>query len=111
MHPSRRDLLTTFLGVPALLSGCAGPPPQDRFDGRIIGASDALGHRLRTWARPEAHAIRWQEKPVVIVGGGMAGLSAAWTFHRTGFQDFVLLELEPAPGGTSRYGSDAVVPY
>lgn len=111
MHPSRRDLLMTFLGLPAALAGCAGPPPGERFGGRIVGASDTVGHRLREAARLDASSIRWQQTPVVIVGGGMAGLSAAWTLQRAGFADFTLLELEPAPGGTSRYGTEAIVPH
>jgi glycine/D-amino acid oxidase-like deaminating enzyme len=54
---------------------------------------------------------RWQRIGVVIVGGGVAGLAAAWRFLRAGFEDFLLLELETTPGGTSRSGSGAVVPY
>src|SRR5207253_9186713 len=46
------------------------------------------------------------------VGGGVAGLAAAWRFLKAGFEDFVLLELEPAPGGTARSGdAHGVVPY
>jgi glycine/D-amino acid oxidase-like deaminating enzyme len=33
--------------------------------------------------------------PLVVVGGGIAGLSAAWRLTRRGFHDFVLLEMEP----------------
>ena len=50
---------------------------------------------------------------VLIVGGGVAGLSAAWRLLRAGFEDFVVLELEKEPGGTSRSGERAGVrvPY
>ncbi|MBA3241947.1 MAG: FAD-dependent oxidoreductase [Acidobacteria bacterium] len=50
---------------------------------------------------------------IVIVGGGVAGLAAAWRLLREGFEDFVVLELERAPGGTSQSGAraGAVVPY
>lgn len=41
---------------------------------------------------------------MVIVGGGAAGLSAARKLHQTGCEDFVVLELETAAGGTSRSG-------
>ena len=42
---------------------------------------------------------------VVIVGGGVAGLSAAWRLARAGFEgDVVLLELGDALGGTSAVG-------
>jgi predicted NAD/FAD-binding protein len=47
----------------------------------------------------------------VIVGAGPSGLSAAWRLERLGIQDFVLLDLEPRPGGTSAFDEDGVVPY
>jgi hypothetical protein len=48
---------------------------------------------------------------VVIVGAGVAGLAAAWRLRRAGFTDFVLLELEPVPGGTARSGTSALCAY
>src|SRR5918997_435916 len=83
---TRREILAAFLGLPAALAACrTGEAP--RFpEGEIVG--------------------------VVIVGGGVAGLAAAWRFLREGFDDFVVLELEPAAGGTSRSGeAHGVVPY
>ena len=47
----------------------------------------------------------------VIVGAGPSGLCAAWRLERLGIQDFVLLDLEPRPGGTSAFDEDGVVPY
>lgn len=41
---------------------------------------------------------------MVIVGGGAAGLAAARQLHQAGCADFVVLELEPVAGGTSRSG-------
>lgn len=108
---TRRELLATFLGAPFALAACrtreqATPLPE----GLIVGASDRLGHALRDGLRPEPEV--WERAGVVIVGGGVAGLAAAWRFLRAGFEDFVLLELEEAPGGTARYGSEhGVVPY
>ena len=55
--------------------------------------------------------MRGEETGVVILGGGIAGLSAAWTLERAGFTDFLILELEDAPGGTARSGSSSVTPY
>jgi glycine/D-amino acid oxidase-like deaminating enzyme len=49
--------------------------------------------------------------PVVIVGGGIAGLSAAWQLERGGFRDYVLLEMEREAGGNSRGGENAVSRY
>lgn len=48
---------------------------------------------------------------VVIVGGGIAGLSAAWRLMRAGVSDLVVLELESAPGGNARYGENEVTAY
>jgi glycine/D-amino acid oxidase-like deaminating enzyme len=108
---TRRELLAAFLGVPFALAACgrreAAPPLPE---GEMVGASDRLGHLIRDGLRPEPES--WERAGVVIVGGGVAGLAAAWRFLRAGFEDFVLLELEAAPGGTARSGSEhGVVPY
>ncbi|HEV7768117.1 MAG TPA: FAD-dependent oxidoreductase [Thermoanaerobaculia bacterium] len=99
---SRRDLLTAFLGAPFAALACreraVALPPGD-----LIGASHEVGHRLRggSAARPST----WEQHDVVIVGAGIAGLAAAWRLARDGVRDIVLLELEPAIGGTSRSGA------
>jgi len=73
--------------------------------GTIVGASDGFGHRLRDGIQVTVPDEAWTNIPVVIVGGGIAGLSAARRLKQSGFHDFVLIELEKAPGGTSRSGS------
>ena len=50
-------------------------------------------------------------KKTVIIGGGVAGLSAAWKFKKQNFNDFVLLELEKEIGGTARSGTGDPVRY
>lgn len=109
---SRRDVLATFLGMPAAIAGCASNSLPPLPEGTIVGPSMDVGHRLRQFdpARSPA-ADRWQKVGVVIVGGGIAGLSAAWRFLQAGFKDFVLLELEPEPGGTSRSGVSSTIAY
>ena len=47
----------------------------------------------------------------MIVGGGIAGLSAAWRLEKRGFRDFVLLEMETKAGGNSRWGESDVSAY
>jgi len=110
---TRREVLAAFLGIPAALAACRSNRSPSFPDGEIVGASDSLGHKLRDGIRTAPGEDSWQKVGVVIVGGGIAGLSAAWRLLREGFEDFVLLELEPAPGGTSRMGShpNGVVPY
>ena len=98
-----RDL--TRREVPFALAACrsreAEPPLPE---GEIVGASDRVGHLIRDGLRPEPPSEAWERAGVVIVGGGVAGLAAAWRFLKAGFEEFVLLELEPAPGGTARSG-------
>jgi glycine/D-amino acid oxidase-like deaminating enzyme len=47
----------------------------------------------------------------VIVGAGVAGLSAAWELDRRGMHDFVVLELEQEVGGNARSGQNDVSAY
>ncbi|MDB4932281.1 MAG: hypothetical protein JWM10_4765, partial [Myxococcaceae bacterium] len=53
-------------------------------------------------------ADRVERAAVVIVGGGVAGLSAAWRLARAGLDDVALLEIDPVLGGTARAGSSAL---
>ena len=115
---TRRDVLRIGPGAAAALAlGCGPQPPAStgraldagRITGTIVGASHRTGHRLRDGARPEPQEVR--DVPVVIVGGGVAGLSAAWKFARSGVRDFVVLELEPEAGGNSRWGENHVSAY
>jgi glycine/D-amino acid oxidase-like deaminating enzyme len=109
---TRRDILAAFLGLPAALTGCSSSPSTPPLPaGQIIGPSEGIGHKLRDGLRVTPPADRWQQRGVVIVGGGIAGLAAAWRFLKAGFNDFTLLEQEPAPGGTSRSGTSPIVAY
>ena len=97
----------TLLAAPAILSGCAKPDDwRKRVDGRWIGDNAALGHRVRgvagsAAAHPPADA-RERRCDVLVVGSGIAGLSAARALQRAGITDFAVLELEDQPGGNSR---------
>jgi protoporphyrinogen oxidase len=95
-----------------MLGGCGDSertPPLP--PGELVGPSDLLGHRLRDGWRPRPAADAWEKHRIVIVGGGVAGLAAAWRLKKRGITDFTLLELEPAPGGTSRGGESATGPH
>ena len=75
--------------------------------GSFVNDSFPLGHRLRDRV-PFAAAKRQVKIPIVIVGGGMAGLNAAWFLDKHGFRDFVLLEMEAETGGNSRWGESEI---
>ncbi|MGZ6141823.1 MAG: flavin monoamine oxidase family protein [Myxococcales bacterium] len=100
MELTRRQMLAALLGA-----ACTRLPRRG-FEGAIAGANDALGHKLRAGFRPEVTAE--SRVPVLIAGGGVAGLSAGWRLLRAGFGDFRVVELDDAPGGTARMGENAV---
>jgi protoporphyrinogen oxidase len=108
---TRREVLAAFLGVPAALAACRSREAQHLPDGEIVGASDVIGHRIRDGLSITPSRDQWERAGVVIVGGGVAGLSAAWRLLKAGFEDFVLIELERAPGGTSRSGTSPIIAY
>lgn len=108
---SRRDLLSFFLGAPFALAACRENSTPRFPDGEIVGQSVQLGHILREERRFEVPADRWKNVKVAIIGGGIAGLAAAWKLKKQNFSDFVLLELEKETGGTSRSGEGQPVGY
>jgi glycine/D-amino acid oxidase-like deaminating enzyme len=108
---TRREILAAFLGAPVAMAACRSSASVEMPAGEIVGASDGLGHRLRDGLKVEVAPDRWERAGVVIVGGGVAGLSAAWKLLKAGFEDFVLIELEPVPGGTARSGSSPLISY
>ena len=115
---TRRDLLGLGPSVAAAIAvGCRSRPgpfvdrevDTGRIAGSIVGASHEVGHRLRADGLPEPQEVR--DVPVVIVGAGIAGLSAGWKLAKSGFRDFEILELESDAGGNSRWGTNDVSAY
>ncbi|MEM9379486.1 MAG: FAD-dependent oxidoreductase [Planctomycetota bacterium] len=90
-----------------LAAGCgrSGRRRRASIEGRFVDDGVRSGHRFRDGVLAQggapAGALR---KRVVVVGGGVAGLSAAWRLARAGVEDVVLLELGREVGGTSRGG-------
>ena len=83
---------------------------ETRITGNFVNEAHQAGHRLRDRAAMKSPA-KVVKVPVVIAGGGMAGLSAAWRFQKKNFHDFVVLEMEREAGGNSRYGGNDVSQY
>lgn len=83
---------------------------EPRIAGGFVHDAFPLGHRIRDHAGFRQPS-RVEKFPIVIAGGGMAGLCAAWHLDKRGFHDFVLLEMEDGPGGNSRSGENEITRY
>src|SRR5262245_40877376 len=107
---NRRQFLISSIGTAAAsFYSCKSGSKRVAFDGEILGPSQNVGHLLRGNQIPRPSTER--KVPLVIVGGGMAGLSAGWKLKKAGFHEFELLELEPECGGNSRFGENQVTAY
>lgn len=85
-----------------------------KFTCQILGPSMRVGHQVRDYvSKPSPLPVsEAQEKTkVTIIGGGIAGLSAAWWLKKNGFNDFVILELEKNVGGNSSSGKNEISAY
>ncbi len=113
MTLSRREFLGVvgaagLVGAPSLIGL---PRKTDRaITGEFADDGMATGHALRSGSFT-AKPSRVVRVPVVIVGGGIAGLSAAWELERRGMRDFVVLELLKTAGGNARAGRNSVSEY
>lgn len=101
---SRREFLLASAALIGLTRK-AQPP----VEGRFVDFAMPLGHRVRDggWAMPS----RKERVPVVIVGGGVAGLCAAWRLEKRGFRDYVVLEMTRRAGGNAVGGESEVTRY
>ena len=96
-----------FLGATALpLAACA---PDRQITGAFNGPTPERGHLLRDRPASKLPPVA-RRCDVLIVGGGIAGLSAARALRRGEVDDFALLELEDEAGGNSRGGKVGGLP-
>lgn len=108
---SRRNFFVMGLGGFAALAGYRffARKPVRRFTGNILGASASVGHLLREGKLPAP--TETARTAIAIVGGGIAGLSAARQLTRAGLDNFLLLELEAQAGGNSCSGQNTISAY
>lgn len=104
----RRDFIkwSVASGVMLPLGSCK---PKRKISGNIIGASSSAGHLLRDRNFGEPEEISNQD--VVIVGGGVSGLSAARYLTQKGVQNITVVDLETQMGGNSASGGNSISKY
>lgn len=100
---TRREFLSAAL---VGLTQKSGP----RISGGFVFESQTVGHQLRDRV-PFAAPRATRRTPILIVGGGIAGLSAAWRLLKRGVTDFIVLEMEGVAGGNARSGENDVAGY
>ena len=109
MNVTRRAVLACS-AVP--WAGCSRTDAP-RYGGGWVGASHERGHRVRD-AKERGHRVRdaksgrppepvlQRRAGVLVVGAGIAGLTAARALTQAGIDDVHVFELEDAAGGNSR---------
>ena len=106
----RREFLASLAAAGlATLPGCGSAAKPPLPSGELSGAAMDLGHLLREPNFPPPSETR--RVPVAIIGAGIGGLSAGWKLAKSGFNDFLMVELESEPGGNSRAGRNEVSAY
>ncbi|QSQ20029.1 FAD-dependent oxidoreductase [Pyxidicoccus parkwayensis] len=109
MELTRRELVAAFLGSAVAASACKRVAPREPVPGAIVDRAVDTGHKLRGGPLPRADVL--EPVDVLVVGAGIAGLSAAWRLAGAGLKGVRVLELEAEAGGTSRSGHNAVSAY
>lgn len=103
---TRREFLQ--LGCAALIG--MSTKSDRRIAGGWVNDNSNAGHAIRDRVGLPTPS-RTEKVSLVIVGGGIAGLSAAWRLQKRGFRDFVLLEMNDSAGGNARSGENEVSAY
>ena len=109
MAITRREFIAGVVAAPALVRLTRKAPRP--IAGGFVDDGMRLGHSLRDRSIAAQSAPERRRVPIAIVGGGIAGLSAAWELDRRGFRDFVVLELLARAGGNARSGENDVSAY
>jgi phytoene dehydrogenase-like protein len=110
---SRRSFLKTALGGALAwhLAGCGPADELAHVRGGMVNQDAATGHLLRNPAAIPPATGPFERAEIVIIGGGISGLSALRWLKLAGVKDVVLLELEGAAGGNSAWGKNSVSSY
>ena len=113
---NRRDFIKTSLTGSALLwatlyASCrSSEDGLSHIKGSIVGPDSATGHLLRnTAALPRPSRVL--QTDILIIGGGISGLSAKRWLQKNGQQNVMLVEMANHLGGNSHSGKNSTSAY
>ncbi|MCX6318653.1 MAG: FAD-dependent oxidoreductase [Bacteroidetes bacterium] len=106
---NRKQFIQLTSGLALLGTAWQGCTSRNMIRSRIVGANAAAGHLLRDGKT--GTPTTFLKKQLVIAGGGVSGLSAAWYLQKQGFTDFLLLDLEAHTGGNAAHGVNDISAY
>ncbi len=86
-------------------------PIQNKFHFFRSGANAKAGHLLREPLEKDKTYETLLSPKILIIGGGISGLSAAHYLKEHGESDFLLLELDDQVGGNSKNGENEYSKY
>ncbi|HXU26178.1 MAG TPA: FAD-dependent oxidoreductase, partial [Bacteroidia bacterium] len=92
------------------LSGCNEIGDTKKIKVTIKGANSKRAHQVWQTAQSFTQKITIQ-KDVVIIGGGVSGLSTAYNLKKGGINNISVLELADEVGGNSLSGKNAYSAY
>lgn len=103
----KRSLLTVsaLSVIPSFMTSCT----KASIKGSMINDNAKAGHLIRDGFKGKPD--KTIEIPLLIVGAGVSGLSAAWHFTKNHFTDFLVFDLAPKHGGNSVSDTNAVSSY
>lgn len=96
-------IATLLLGIPIfryIYSLISDARKTTKLNGKLTSPSYKIGHKL--WSKIFVKPKETVELDVLIIGGGVAGLSAARELKKRGINNFAILELESEVGGNAR---------
>jgi predicted NAD/FAD-binding protein len=106
---SRRDFIKRSLLTASALSlvplvSATSCSAKHTFTGGMVNDNSGTGHLIRQGFKGKP--TKTIEVPIVIVGGGVSGLSAAWHLNENKLSDFLVFDLAAKEGGNAVSGSN-----
>ncbi|MBL7692944.1 MAG: FAD-dependent oxidoreductase [Flavipsychrobacter sp.] len=92
------------------LAGCADVGRDRPIQGGIVGSGSSIGHMIRDGKAfpPPSQEVR---TGILIIGGGISGLSAARWLQKKGAENVIMVEMGDETGGNSIFGQNKVSAY